>query len=215
MLLVAIIQLRVHIFTLYMHFILPHWQKNGWVEPKAAELKVSRATVHHSSPRCVCLFSKTHNKTREYSLCESTLLSALIKDVNIKYIITYFVDIPSTFLLNLPFPVVLYSSLRCNNSLLGVWKYTFITALCYFGAKTQYCTRHNYSMIPINAVIAGAEVALIPLTLSLLKRQCRDQIKSPVCSGSLKVQTAETKPISESRAEVRGFPCERPQYEIH
>lgn len=42
----------------------------------------------------------------------------------------------------------------------------------------------------------------IPLVLSLFKMQCRDQMKRPACSGSLKGQTAETKAITESMAEV-------------
>lgn len=82
----------------------------------------------------------------------------------------------------------------------GIEVHIYYIAQCYCGAKTQYCTKHNYNMIQINAITAGAEVALIPHTLLLFKMQCRDQIKR---------QTAETKAISVSSAGVRRFPCER------
>lgn len=118
-----------------------------------------------------------------------------------------FVDISWIFFPT--FPISSSRHYRLQFSARGVEVQIYYTTLCYFGTKTQSCTRHSYNMIQINAITAGAEVALIPLTLSLFKMQCRDQIKRPACSGSLKGQTAETKAISESRAEVRRFPGER------
>lgn len=89
----------------------------------------------------------------------------------------------------------MYSGVTGYDFLLGVLKSKFIA---------RYCTRHNYNTIQINAITAGAEVALIPPVLSLFKMQCRDQIKKG--RPALKGQTAESKAISESRAGVRQFP---------
>lgn len=97
------------------------------------------------------------------------------------------------FLLPFLFPVVF----RC------VEVQICYTTLCYFGAKILDCTRHNYDMIQINAITAGAEVAMVSLTVSLFKLQSRDQIKKARLLWSLKGQTAETKATVYLRAELK------------
>lgn len=113
------------------------------------------------------------NKSNMFIHCEDQT-----KDIFTSYNIT--LSLYKSFLPFLFFQ--LYSGTTGYNFLLGVLRYKFITLL-------QYCTRQNYNTVQINAITAGAEVALIPLTLSLFEMQCRDQIKRPAYSGSLKGQT--------------------------
>lgn len=59
----------------------------------------------------------------------------------------------------------------------------YLTNLLHFGSKNQYCTGHNYNMIQISVVIAGAEV----------KKQCRDQIESRSVLGVQKCKQLKLK----------------------